>query len=341
LSVRYGVKDDGSAMDIYQFFEAHSKVKLTEDQLSKLSFEEDKVVDNLLKGAPPCLVTIAKQGIPNGQRNNAMYNFGVYTKKRFPDKWQIEIFKYNEAYCEPPLDKKEIDTLIKSIDGKEYNYKCKDEPIASYCNSKKCVLQEFGVGDNGPEIEIKEIQKYDSDPPLYYVTVGEEVVEVDSQDLHEPDRFSLKCLEQINQTMPPIGKLVWRKLINKLLKDTIPIEAPESTKIHIQLKELLADYINKIPGKDWKDILRGLSYTEEGVSYFKFKDFWKYLVRTKLWPDKQYSKQKTARMLETMFDAEEIPGKINNKSVRYMSLKTVNLDKPKIRKEKMKEPPFA
>jgi hypothetical protein len=203
------------------------------------------------------------------------------------------------------------------------------------------VLQEFGVGDNGPEIEIKEIQKYDSDPPLYYVTVGEEVVEVDSQDLHEPDRFSLKCLEQINQTMPPIGKLVWRKLINKLLKDTIPIEAPESTKIHIQLKELLADYINKIPGKDWKDILRGLSYTEEGVSYFKFKDFWKYLVRTKLWPDKQYSKQKTARMLETMFDAEEIPGKINNKSVRYMSLKTVNLDKPKIRKEKMKEPPFA
>jgi hypothetical protein len=202
-------------------------------------------------------------------------------------------------------------------------------------------LQEFGVGDGGPEIEIKEIQKYDSDPPLYYVTVGEEVVEVDSQDLHEPDRFSLKCLEQINQTMPPIGKLVWRKLINKLLKDTIPIEAPESTKIHIQLKELLADYINKIPGKDWKDILRGLSYTEEGVSYFKFKDFWKYLVRTKLWPDKQYSKQKTARMLETMFDAEEIPGKINNKSVRYMSLKTVNLDKPKIRKEKMKEPPFA
>ena len=71
--------------------------------------------------------------------------------------------------------------------------------------------------------------------------------------------------------MPPIAKLVWRKLINKLLKDTIPIEAPESTKIDVQLKELVADYINKIPGKDWKDVLRGLSYTEEGISYFKFK----------------------------------------------------------------------
>ena len=124
--MRYAVKDDGTAMSINEFFEAHSKVKLSEDQLSKLSIKEEKVVDNLLKGAPPCLVTLSKQGIPNGQRNNAMYNFGVYTKKRFPDSWDTEIFKYNDAYCKPPLDKKEVDTLIKSIDGKEYNYKCKD-----------------------------------------------------------------------------------------------------------------------------------------------------------------------------------------------------------------------
>ncbi len=202
-------------------------------------------------------------------------------------------------------------------------------------------MQEYGVGDGVPEVEIKEIQKYDSDPPLYYVTVGEEVVEVESQDLHEPDRFSLKCLEQINQAMPPIAKLVWRKLINKLLKDTIPIEAPESTKIDVQLKELLGEYINKIPGKDWKDVLRGLSYTEDGVSYFKFKDFWKYVVRTKIWDTKKYQKQKTARMLETLFDAEEITGKIEGKSTRYMSLPTVKLDKPNTRKDKMKEPPFA
>ena len=32
----------GQQWSIYQFFEAHSKVKLTEDQLSKLSFERRK-----------------------------------------------------------------------------------------------------------------------------------------------------------------------------------------------------------------------------------------------------------------------------------------------------------
>ena len=55
MTMRYGVKDDGSAMSINEFFEAHGKVKL-ENQLSKLSIKEEKVLDNLLKGAPPCLV---------------------------------------------------------------------------------------------------------------------------------------------------------------------------------------------------------------------------------------------------------------------------------------------
>ena len=63
------------------------------------------------------MVTISKQGIPNGQRNNAIYNFGVYTKKDFLIHGIENLFKYNDAYCKPPLDKKEVDTLIKSIEG--------------------------------------------------------------------------------------------------------------------------------------------------------------------------------------------------------------------------------
>jgi hypothetical protein len=52
--------------------------------LVELKIKEDKPEDNdLLKGAPPCLRMLAQEGIPNGQRNNAMYNFGVYVKKDF------------------------------------------------------------------------------------------------------------------------------------------------------------------------------------------------------------------------------------------------------------------
>ena len=61
----------------------------------------------------------------------------------------------------------------------------------------------------------------------------------------------------------------------------------------------------------------------------------------KSWPEKQYPKQKTARLLETLFNAEEIPGKINNKSVRYIAVDQQEVNKPIVRKNKMKEPPFA
>jgi len=340
-TVRYGIKEDGSAMTLQEFFDAYDKIALTNLEKLEVKEKKSKKEDDLLKGAPPCLASLAKQGIPNGQRNNAIYNFGVYCKKRYTD-WQTKLFKYNDAYCKPPLDKNELDKTINSIEGKDYQYKCKDEPIASFCNSKKCVLQEYGVGDDEvPGVEIKEIQKYDSDPPLFYVTIGDKQVEVDSSELHDSDKFSLKCLEQINMAMPPVGKHIWRKAINKLLKNVIPQEAPESTKIDVQLKELLIDFSTKAPGKDWKDMLRGLSYTEDGVTYFKFKDLWKYMLRTKQWPDKQYTKQKTSRMVLTMFNGKEISGKINNKSTRYMCVTQQEMNKPIVRKDAMKEPPFA
>lgn len=338
-TLRYAFGSEGQALDIEEFFGQYDKQSLTEDQLKNLSFNGDS--DDMLKGAPPCLVSLANEGIPNGHRNNAIYNFGVYLKKRFPDKWQTEIFKYNDAYCKPPLDKKEIDTLIKSIDNKDYQYKCKEEPIHSFCDSKACVFKEFGVGDGAPGPEITEIRKYPSDPPIYFVTVGGDSVEVDTATLHDPDKFSMACMDQIKMPMMPVGKTIWRKMLIKLFKNCEEIEAPQSTKIDVQLTEILADFINKAPGKKMEDIRRGLAFTEDGISYFKFKDFWKYLLRGKTWPDKTYPKQKTNRLLEQLFSAKEVEGKIDKVQTRYIQMETIKLSKPNVRTTKLKEAPFA
>ena len=338
-TLRYAFKEYGSAMSVNEFFNHYDQIVLTEEELVELKIKEDKPEDNdLLKGAPPCLKMLAKEGIPNGQRNNAIYNFGVYVKKRFPDNWDTKIFNYNDKYCQPPLDKKEIDILIKSITGKEYQYKCKDEPIASFCNSKKCIKQEFGVGDDfSPGLEIKEIQKYTSNPPIYYVTVGEGMVEVSGADLHEPDKFSLKCLEQINQSMLPVAKLIWRKQINKLLQESIPIEAPEVLKTDNQLKELLIEFISRANGKKKEDIKRGIPFTENGISYFKFKSFWNFLLRSKSWNIKY---EATMRMLETLFGAKEEISNLEGKNTRHLIIKQLEIDKPIVRKDKIKDVPF-
>ena len=342
-TMRFAYDEKGEALKIEDFFEVYKEKALSLDELKNLKIANNKEGDDFFKGMPPCLVTLLSDGVPNGQRNSCMYNVGVYLKKRYPDKdeWQSHMFTYNKKFMEPPLDVGEINTLIESLDGKDYRYKCKDEPIHSFCDAKKCSMKEFGVGDDGPTPEITQIRKYDSDPPIYFVSIGGESVEVDDATLHDPEKFSLACMNQIGMPMMPVPKHAWRKLLIKLFANLETIPAPDSSKLDVQLREILTDYINKAPGKEMTDVLRGIAYTnKEGDTYFKFKDFWRYLLKTKSWPEKTYPKQKTMRLLQSLFDAEELSPKINGKGVRLFKMETIKLEKPNPRKLKVEEEPW-
>ena len=47
------------------------------------------------------------------------------------------------------------------------------------------------------------------------------------------------------------------------------------------------------------------------------------------------------RMLQVLFGAEEEVAKLDNKSTRYLIVENVEIDKPLVRKTKIKEAPFA
>ena len=342
-TVRYAYGLDGDTLTLDQFFDLHEQVSLTTEKLNEFKIENKEEKKDHFDGMPPCLVTLLSDGVPDGQRNNCMYNVGVYLKKRYPDKeeWQSHMFTYNKQFMTPPLDATEINTLIGSLDSKEYNYKCKDEPIHSFCDSKKCALQKFGVGDNTPPPEIAEIRKYDSDPPIYFASIDGESVEVDDATLHDPEKFSLACMNQIGKPMMPVAKHVWRRLLIKLFANLETIPAPESSKLDVQLKEILADYINKTPGKELKDVMRGIAFTDtDGFTYFKFKDFWKFLLKTKSWAERTYPKQKTMRLLQSLFEAKEDTPKIGTKSVRVLKMPTIKLERPNPRITKVEKSPW-
>ena len=346
-TVRYAYGIEGNVLTLEEFFEVHENTALTESKLNELKIESEKEKKDDFKGMPPCLVTLLSDGVPDGQRNNCMYNVGVYLKKRYPDKeeWQSHMFTYNKEFMTPPLDTTEVNTLIESLDGKEYKYKCKDEPIHSFCDAKKCSMKEFGVGDDGPMPEITQIKKYESDPPIYFVSLDGETVEVDDATLHDPEKFSLACMNQIGTPMMPVPKHAWRKLLIKLFNnggkgvETIP--APYSSKLEVQLTDILVDYINKAPGKEMDDVLRGIAYSDrEGSTFFQFKSFWRYLLKTKSWAEKTYPKQKTLRLLETMFEVKEKLPKIDGKTYRVLEMQTIKLDKPNTRKLEVEKEPW-
>ena len=336
-SVRFAFDDEGEALKIEEFFKLYDKYSLTEKELVNLKISETDNTDDFLKGAPPCLQTILKDGMPEGGRNDMMYNIGVYLKKRFPNEWEAKMYIYNEKYMKPPLKHTEMTKSIESVGKKDYLYKCKQDPIVSFCNSKVCSKREFGVGDNVPPPEITGISKYPSDPPLYFVNIDGLSVEVDDITLHDPEKFSVACMNQISKPMLPLGKIIWRKQLVKLFEKLQMLDAPDSSKIDVQIKDLLADFINKAPGKKIDDLKRGLPFTEDGITYFKFKDFWKYIQRSKSWT---IQKQRTTKLLDDLFSAKESTIKIDKESVRAMKMETIKLDKPNTREDKMKEPAF-
>jgi len=336
-TVRYAFNNNGEPiLNVEKFFEHYEKNVLSVDQFNNLKLKETEEDDFL--EMPPCLVTLLSEGVGEGMRNETMYNVGVYLKKRFSedDLWKKKMNHYNIKYFKPPINASELVKTQESLDNKDYFYKCKDEPLSSFCNSKLCVTKKYGVGDDDAPVQtISAIRKYNSDPPLFFCDIDGQTVMVETAVLHEPDKFSMACLEQINRPQMPMSKIIWRKMLIKLLqeKQETDLKATEDLKIDNQLKEYMEDFVNKVRGKDINDIQRGVAYSDDNYSYFKMKDFWKHLVKNK-WPDKRYPKHVVVQKLQTQLKIEEDYPKINGKTVRcFKMLKIVSVEPEKAKYE--------
>ncbi len=96
-----------------------SEKELIQQTIVKVDPKDD---NDLLKGAPPCLVSLLTDGITEGGRNEMMYNVGVYLKKRYPTEWQGKIHVYNDKFMKPPLTPSEMKGLEGSLNKKDYRY---------------------------------------------------------------------------------------------------------------------------------------------------------------------------------------------------------------------------
>ena len=89
--------------------------------------------------APPCVQKMVASGVESGARNLATFQFGVYAKKAFPSTWKAKLEDFAVKVCSPSMGKGDINKTQRSIAGRDYKYKCSDEPCKSLCDSKKCI----------------------------------------------------------------------------------------------------------------------------------------------------------------------------------------------------------
>jgi hypothetical protein len=332
--LRYAIDDNGSSCSLEEFYKLYDIYSCTKEQVQKIKIEEEKIEEVFLSG-PPCLNKLASTGFGEGSRNNALFNIAVYYKQANPDTWEDEIVKANMKYMNPPLSNNEVQQLIKSVNRKGYDkYRCKDAPINSVCQSGLCRTKKFGVGFGEEQMPILgNLTKYTSNPPQWFLNVGEKRIELKTEQLYSPALFAIACLDQANLVIPIPKPKDWKQyylkpLLNNGLEEVEPLESLDPIN---QLTGLLQDWTtNRQSARTMEDIFNKLPYTDDNkeFTYFRMDDFYAFLKKNN-WETDKIKTGNLLKRLQNVF-VEEIRKNIKKQYSRLIKIKTMKKIEPSV-----------
>ena len=293
-STRYAFTEAGGADTIAGFFNSYERNKQTPQQLQQLKIE--RPVSEYSDG-PPCIELMAINKIPEGGRNNAIFHYGVYAKKKWPTEWKSRITMFNIAASTTPLSESEVDIIKRQHDKKDWGYKCNDVPMCNLCDKKLCKTRKYGIGDELVFPLLADLQKIKLEKPYYYLNVDGERLHLENvKFLKQQSLFQEACMEQLDFKPPTVKPKDWDMIINPLMKNHEPVEAPEGVTTADQLTNHLEEFcLNRHIGSDVTDLKKGSVWNHGGYHHFVFSQFYsKFLIRQR-W-DINYSR--TAQMLK-------------------------------------------
>lgn len=236
---------------------------------------------------PPCLQYLSGIGLSEGNRNNGILNYGVFAKKKYGTQWKDKLDEWNRKYCEPPLSSDEMTGITKRLDKKDFYYRCKDQPIVSHCNAALCRTRKHGVASGTNSMPpIGGLSVMPSDPPLFFLDVGDNRFELTIEGLINYNEFRKVCASR-----PPfkyygdMKQSAWGVVIQDLMDNITTIDISPEVGIHGQFTELLIDFIVDTNKADQRDeILKGNPWLDDSdenpdnhAFFFRLKDLRKYL----------------------------------------------------------------
>lgn len=273
---RYAVKETSAAMTVGEFLD------YAESHRTTLDFKETVVQDEGLEDGPPCLQHLCGVGFPAGQGNNGFFALATFCKKKFGQKWREMLEEYNRRYFSPPRPADEVADVMRRMEGKDYNYRCKDQPIVSYCNVALCKSRKFGVGGSGQWPTVSGLSKLDTEPPLWFLDIEDRRIELTTKQLRDYREFQLICMEQLTVTYMPMKTDTWLEIVGGAMESALIIEAPPEMSIGGHFMELLEDFCtDRHRGEKKEDLWLGKPWFDEesGRHYFRLSDLMKHLER--------------------------------------------------------------
>lgn len=274
-STRYGFSPDGEALSLSAFLDFAESRRLPPKKFLDLSIQQhqDVVVDG-----PPCLELLVAQGFPPQTRNNGLFAMGVYFQKSDPDNWRERLEEFNRSHMSPPKDAAEVLQITKSLEKKDYTYKCKDLPLKLHCNRTLCMTRKHGIGAAALRPTIGSLAKLNTEEPLWFVDVDGVRIELTTKQLQAQYLFQGKVMDAANRMPARMKEPEWWQLINELMKRVTLIDAPKEASATGHFEDLVEQYYSgRFAARSVDEVLIGKAFVEDGRAMFRLAHLTAYL----------------------------------------------------------------
>tara|TARA_R110000824_G_scaffold55671_2_gene153229 strand:+ start:1613 stop:3181 length:1569 start_codon:yes stop_codon:yes gene_type:complete len=332
---RYAVDKDNNKLSLEKFLEYVEQFIIDKNKLDSLVEETHK---NILLGTnpefddgPPCLAICSKSKLDDG-RDRFMYNYMVFAKKKYKDKWPDEVSKANYAYLENPWDKSKLDLKINSWTKETAGHTCYEDPIKDKCMRSICYSRTFGIKSDDinafPDITDYQIIKYEIPEYRFNVVMPNDDkidVVIPNVDTMTNQKKVLDLIwEQTGIYFEPLKPKDYRVKLTEWRKNCENIKPPEGTSTDDILGNELYNYcVNGPQAKARIQIRLGSCLTEEGYHYFRYQSFISHLGN-----DWKISKEKIGHKLREKFNVEfNCSLRVEEKIEKVCRLKQLHIDK--------------
>lgn len=153
---RISINFDGKEFTFEQFIKVIEANLKTASELEEFSLAHVKTVlqggPSEFDDGPPCLQMMTKNPLDDG-RDRWLYNYMVFAKKRYQDKWEEMVIdapkKYflkdsNGLVVDDWGEKKVRDKIRSWKKDSTKGYTCTQEPIVNFCMKSECVKRKYG-----------------------------------------------------------------------------------------------------------------------------------------------------------------------------------------------------
>ena len=278
---RYAFSGEGNVLNLEEFLKEVEQKSITQEELKKLSLKKE---DSEFGDAPYCIEAYLTENktVQPGSRDNFLFQYAVYAKKKYGETYEEEVHKFHHKYFEDPLRPKEIEKIIKQADKKDWGYKCKDQPMCSFCNKSKCRIRKYGVGDSNVVTDIGNVIQYgDNEDTIYHVTVNQEKTIVCTvEELYDQHKFRKKCLVKLGSMPSMMKREDWDYYITDIVSKAIQVKSEFEMTPEGEFRNVLTRYIsNQANAMDIDDILNGQCFVddEEKKVYFRMDQLQEYM----------------------------------------------------------------